>query len=177
MWTLLVDPLLHAFTNLFQGLRHGMRWAGMRHYSPGHPASVGQSSEYKLTSLETGKTKKAAAHKNASPVLERLHSGWQHLQHMCLEKHAAPSKEKKTCTVVSLRRFDRDFYYLKGSQEEDEKVPSEHVKIMFFPYSRTMLRAIRSDRPRRRAGRLPVGLDDLTHRHRELCEHMYTLLL
>ena len=36
--------------------------------------------------------KGAAAHKNALPVLVRLHSGWQHLQHMPLpqqqEKHA-----------------------------------------------------------------------------------------
>ena len=34
-------------------------------------------------------------HKNASPVLERLYSGWQHLQHKSPEKQSAPSFEKK----------------------------------------------------------------------------------
>ena len=41
-----------------------------------------------------GSTFKQLHTKNASPVLERLSCGWQHLQHKCPEKHSSPSERK-----------------------------------------------------------------------------------
>ena len=46
----------------------------------------------------------AAALKNASPVLERLSSGWQHLQHKCPAKKSSPSAKRETRTVRALKK-------------------------------------------------------------------------
>ena len=62
------------------------------------------------------------------------------------------------------------FCWLRGSpEEEDAKVFSEQVKVMAFPKNHnSSCHKVKSSRSSAR--RFPVGPDDLTLRHEELCD-------